>query len=96
MRSRIFSKFSVVLLVLCRPGHSSSSTDIRPALKRECHSKPLSGLKNVLQKPQASKSISRVSEADLLSFTENLMQTRWSILSSIADKPKQEVEKALV
>jgi hypothetical protein len=36
--SRIFSTFSVVLLVLGRPEDSSSSTAIRPALKHECHS----------------------------------------------------------
>jgi hypothetical protein len=44
-----FSTFSVVLLVLGRPERSSSSTDTRPAMKRECQSKPLSGLKNVLE-----------------------------------------------
>jgi hypothetical protein len=38
MSSRILSAFSVVLLVLDRPERSSSSTDTRPALKRECHS----------------------------------------------------------
>jgi hypothetical protein len=32
-----FSTFSAVLLVLGRPERSSSSTDTRPALKRECH-----------------------------------------------------------
>jgi hypothetical protein len=35
----IFSIFSVILLVLGRPEHSSSSTDTQPALKRECHRK---------------------------------------------------------
>jgi hypothetical protein len=45
---------------------------------------------------EASQSISRVLVADLLSFTQNLMQTRCSILPSIADKLKREVKKALV
>jgi hypothetical protein len=43
----IFSTFSVVLLVLGRPEHLSSSTDTRPALKCECHSKLLSFSKNL-------------------------------------------------
>jgi hypothetical protein len=46
--------------------------------------------------PKASRSISRVSVADLPSFTQNLMQTHRSILLSIADKRKHEAEKALV
>jgi hypothetical protein len=46
--------------------------------------------------PKASRSISRVSVADLQSFMQNLMQTRCSILPSIADKTKHEVEKAIV
>jgi hypothetical protein len=33
---------------------------------------------------------------DLPIFTQNLMQARCSILASIADKIKQEVEKALL
>jgi hypothetical protein len=51
MSSRIFPTFSVILLVFGRPELSSSSTDTRLALKRECHSKTPSSLKNVLQKP---------------------------------------------
>jgi hypothetical protein len=39
MSSRIFSTFSVVLLVFGGPEHSSSSTDTQLALKHECHSK---------------------------------------------------------
>jgi hypothetical protein len=39
MSSRIFSTFSVVLLVLGSPEHLSSSTDTQLALKCECHSK---------------------------------------------------------
>jgi hypothetical protein len=35
----ILSTFSVALMMLGRPERSSSSTDTRPALKRECHSK---------------------------------------------------------
>jgi hypothetical protein len=46
--------------------------------------------------PEASQSISRVSAADLLSFTQNLMQACCSILQPIADKTRQEVGKALV
>jgi hypothetical protein len=38
---------------------------------------------------RASQSISGVSVADLLSFIQNLMQTRGSILPSIAAKGKQ-------
>jgi hypothetical protein len=38
MSSRIFL-FSVILLVLGHPERSSSSTDTRPALKRECRLK---------------------------------------------------------
>jgi hypothetical protein len=44
LSSRIFSTFSIILLVLGHPEHLSSSTDTPPALKRECYSKPLSGL----------------------------------------------------
>jgi hypothetical protein len=47
-------------------------------------------LKECSQK--ASQSISRVSLADLPSFMQNLMQTRCSILPSIADKTKHVVE----
>jgi hypothetical protein len=43
-----------------------------------------------------SQSISKVSVVDLPSLPQNLIQTRCSILPSIADKTKQEVEKALV
>jgi hypothetical protein len=70
------------------------STDLRTALKSECHSETASRLKEC--SPKASRSISKVSVADLPSFTQNLMQTRCSILLSIADKMKHETEKALV
>jgi hypothetical protein len=93
MSSRIFSTFSVVLMVLCHPECSSSSTDTRSVLKRECHSKTTVWLKECY--PKASKTISRVSVAGLQSFTQNLMQTCCSILPSIADKTKHDVEKAL-
>jgi hypothetical protein len=33
---------------------------------------------------------------DLSSFTQNLMQTRYSILPSITDRTKHEVGKALI
>jgi hypothetical protein len=94
MSSRIFSTFSVVLLMLGRPEHSSSSTDTQLVLKRECHSKIAARLKEC--PPKASQSISRVLVADLLSFTQNLMQTCCSILLSIAGKTKHEAEKVLV
>jgi hypothetical protein len=45
MSSRIFSTFSIVLLVLGRPERSSSSTDAQPVLKLECHSKTAAQLK---------------------------------------------------
>jgi hypothetical protein len=41
----MFSTFSVILLVLGCPEHSSSSADTRPPLKRECHSKTAVWLK---------------------------------------------------
>jgi hypothetical protein len=94
MSSQIFSTFSVVLLVLCSPERSSSSTDTQPDLKRECQSKTAVQLKEC--SPKASQSISRVSVADVPSFTQNLMQTRCLILPSIADKTKHEVAEALV
>jgi hypothetical protein len=80
--------------VLGLPERLSSSTDIQPALKRECHSKTTIRLKERSQK--ASRSISRVSVADLPSFTQNLMETCCLILPSIADKMKHEAKKALV
>jgi hypothetical protein len=81
------------LLVLGGPERWSSYTDTQPALKRECHSKTTVWLKEC--SPKASQSISRVLVADLLSFTQNLMQTHCLILPSIADRMKHEVEKAL-
>jgi hypothetical protein len=90
MSSRIFSTFSVVLLVLGHPAHSSSSTDTQPALKHECHSTTAVRLKEC--SPKASRTFSRVSVADLLSFTQNLMQTHCSVLPSIANKMKHKVE----
>jgi hypothetical protein len=94
MSSQIFSTSAVVLLVLGHPEHLSSSTVIQPALKHECHSKTAVQLKEC--SPKASRSISRVSVADLLSFTQNLMHTRCSILPSIADKTKHKLQKALM
>jgi hypothetical protein len=94
MSSRIVSTFSVILLVLGRPERSSSSFDAQPALKRECYSKTAAQLKECF--PKASRSISRLLVADLLSFMQNVLQTRCSILPSIKDKTKHEVEKAYV
>jgi hypothetical protein len=94
MSYRIFSTFSVIFLVLGRPERSSSSTDTRQALNRECHTEIAVRFKEC--SPKASRSISRVSVADLPSFTQNLMQAHCSILPSNADKTKHEVEKALV
>jgi hypothetical protein len=82
------------LLVQGHPERLSSSTDTRPALKHECHSRTSVQLKEC--SPKASRSISRVLVADLLSFMQNLMQTPCSILPSIAAKGKHEVEKALL
>jgi hypothetical protein len=89
-----FSTFSVVLLVLGRPDRSSSSTDTQPALKRDYHSKTTVWLKEC--SPKASQSISRISVADLPSFTQNLMQVRYSILPCTTDKMKHDVKKLLV
>jgi hypothetical protein len=86
MSSQNFSAFSVVLLVLGSPEHSSSSTDTQPTLKHECHSKIAVRLKK--RSPKASQCISWVLVADLVSFTQNLMQTCCSILLSITDKSK--------
>jgi hypothetical protein len=91
--SNFFFKFSVVLLVLRRLEFSSLSTYTRPALKRECHSKTADRLKECSLK--ASRSISGVSVADLPSFTQDL-ETRCSILPSVAAKGKHEVEEAFV
>jgi hypothetical protein len=88
MSSRIFSTFSVILLVLDHPERSSSSTDTRPALKRECHSKTTLRLKEYYPKS--------VLVAHLPSFTQILIQTCCSILPSIAAKRTHEVEKALM
>jgi hypothetical protein len=82
-----FFNFFVVLLVLGPPERSSSSTDTRPALKRECQLKTGVLLKEC--SPNASQSISRVSVADFPSFTQNLMKTLCSILPTIANKTKQ-------
>jgi hypothetical protein len=86
MSSKICSAFSVVLLVLGCPEHLSSSVDAQLAFKRECHSKTAVWLKEYF--PKASQNISGVFVADLLSFTQNLMQSHCSVLPSIADKMK--------
>jgi hypothetical protein len=93
MSPQIFSKYSVILLVVGHPERSSSSTDTRPALKHGCHSKTAVRIKEY--SPKASQSISRISVADLPSFMQNLMQTGCSILSSIGDKTKHEVDTVL-
>jgi hypothetical protein len=46
--------------------------------------------------PKASRSISRISVTDFPSLTQDLMQARCSILPSIADKMKHEVEKVFM
>jgi hypothetical protein len=94
MISQIFRTFSVVLLVLSRPEHSPFSADTQLALKCECHSKTAVCLKEC--SPKASRSISRVSVADLPSVMQNLLQAHCSILPSITDKMKHEVEKILM
>jgi hypothetical protein len=67
----MFSALSVVLLVLGRP-ERLSSTGSPSALKRECHSKIAVRLKE-----SSPKAFQVVSAADLSSFTQNLMQTRY-------------------
>jgi hypothetical protein len=89
-----FFKISVVLLMLGSPERSSSSADTQLALKRECHSETAVQLKEC--SPKASRSFSRVLVVDSPSFMQNLMQTCCSILPSITDKMKHEVEKQLV
>jgi hypothetical protein len=92
MSSGIFSTFSIVLLVLGLPERSSSSADTRPALKHEHHSKTAVQLKECY--PKATRSISRVSVADLPSFMQNLMQTHCLILPSIAERMKHGSRKS--
>jgi hypothetical protein len=46
-----FFNILCLLLVLGRPERLSSSTDTQPALKMNVIQKPLSGLKNALEKP---------------------------------------------
>jgi hypothetical protein len=71
----------------------SSSADTQPVLKRECHSKPLYGLKNVLQslmkhfKGFGSRFIELHAKLD----ADMLLD-----LPFISDKTKHEVEKSLV
>jgi hypothetical protein len=74
--SKIFSTFSIILLVPGCPERLSFSTDTRPALKLQYHSKTAVWLKEC--SPKASQSISTVSTADLPSFTQTLMQTHCS------------------
>jgi hypothetical protein len=94
MSSQIFSTFYVVLLVLGHLEPLSSLTDTQLALKFQCHSKTIVLLKEC--SPKASRKISRVLVVDLLSSTQNLMQTCYLILPSITDKWNHEVEKALL
>jgi hypothetical protein len=94
MNSRIFSTFSVILLVLGHPECSSSSTDPQPALKHECHSETAIWLKEC--SPKASRSISRVLVVELQNFAQNLLETCCSNLPSVAGKMKHEVDKALM
>jgi hypothetical protein len=85
--------FQHILSFFGCPEHLSSWTDTRPALKRVCHSKTPVQLKEC--SPKASRSISRVSVADLLSFTQNLMQTSYSNLPSIEIKWNTKSKKHL-
>jgi hypothetical protein len=80
----IFCRFAGV----GRPERSSSSTDTQLTFKNPGVLKEFS--------PKASRSISRVLVADLPSFKQNLKQTHCSILPSITNRTKHEVEKALV
>jgi hypothetical protein len=56
--------------------------------------KPLSSLKNVLQKPH--EVFQGVLVVDVLSFMQNLRQTCCLILPSIADKTEQKEENVLM
>jgi hypothetical protein len=80
--------------VLGLPEGSSTPSNLQQALKREIPFKTAVRLKEY--SPKASRSIPRVSVADLLSSTQKLMQTRCLILPFIEDKIKYEVQKALV
>jgi hypothetical protein len=94
MYSQIFSKCFFVLLVLGRPECSSSSSDTQLSWKCECHLEIAIWLKEC--SPNAPQTISRDSVADLPSVMQNLMQPQFSILPSIADKMKHDIEKALL
>jgi hypothetical protein len=63
-------------------------------LKRECHSKTAVLLKEC--SPKASQSIFKDFGSGFTELQAKIMQARCSIFPSIADKTKQEVEKALV
>jgi hypothetical protein len=72
--------FSSVVLVDGRPERSTSSTDVRPPLKRLYHKKVLLWL--IALSPNASLSMWWVSAAVLLSLKRNLMQILCSLKSA--------------
>jgi hypothetical protein len=74
--------FSGVVLVDDRPERSTSSTDVRPPLKRLYHKKVLLWL--IAFSPNASLSIRWVSAAVLLSLKRNLMQILCSLKSAVS------------
>jgi hypothetical protein len=73
--------FSGVVLVDGRPERSSSSTDVRPSLKRMYHKQVLLWL--IALSPNASLSILWVSATVFLSLKQNLMQIFCSLKSAI-------------
>jgi hypothetical protein len=75
-----FLTFPVILLVLGWP-ERLSSTDTQLALKLEYHSQSAGHLQEY--SPKALLSIPMLSVTDLLSLTQNLKQTHFSILPSI-------------
>jgi hypothetical protein len=86
-----FFNICCFFLVLGHPECFSFSSDIQPTLKCECHWETTVRLKESSSK--APQSISRVSLVDLQSFTQNLMQTHCSILSSVADRTKHKSKR---
>jgi hypothetical protein len=86
-----FSTLSVTLLVLGRPDHSSSSTDISQAFKHKGLSKTASHLEEC--SPKSLTKHFKFLVSDLLSFMKNVMQTCFSVLlknvTCVMDSPLQ-------
>ena len=95
--SRAFVLFSGVVLVDCRPERSSSSTDVRPSLKRLYHKKVLLWLMTL--SPKASCSIRWVSAAVILKTETKfdadslLLQIRHNSCKKIAESLQHNLTK---